>query len=139
MPESTQYYSTLNRHIFYSIAQIQQMVVNLNSGRVGKQVELYSKHVNATNMGLAKLMVFPDNSGIYFKERGPNTDQYKIESDVKNITKSIESAKESGKIDQSYQYKNSAGQLVGGNNNRNSRKISRKNSRKRTYAKSRKY
>jgi hypothetical protein len=114
MPESTGVYSGLKKSYRYTLADIQQILATANTGRAGPQVEIYSKHVHATNMGLAKLIVFPDRSGIYFKETGPNTNQYTLESDVKNINKSLEGSRESGKIDQKYQYKNSAGVLAGG-------------------------
>lgn len=114
MPESTEVYKGLRKGNRYTLANIQQIVATANTGRAGPQVEIYSKHVNATNMGLAKLIVFPDRSGIYFKENGPHTNEYMLESDVKNIEKSLESSRESGKIDTNYQYRNSAGVLAGG-------------------------
>jgi hypothetical protein len=135
MSESKKYYTGLNKKKRYSSAEIQQIVTVLNQGRVGAQVDEYTKNVHATNMGLAKLVVFPDNSGIFFKENGPFTNEYILEAHVANISRAIDSAKESGKIDKIYQYKNSAGVLVGGNR----RKISRRNSRRKSIrSKSRK-
>ena len=116
MKESTRVYRGLKtkKSYLYTLAELQQIVAAENTGRTGPQVEIYSKHVHATNMGLAKLIVFPDRSGLYFKETGPNTNQYTLESDVTNITRSIEGSRESGKIDTNYQYRNSAGVLAGG-------------------------
>jgi len=102
----------------YSLADIQFIVNSENMGRIGTQVDLYSKQIQATNMGEAKLIVYPDQSGIFFKEESPLSDRFILKSLVKNISNSIESAKESGKLNAAYQYTNSAGVLVGGRRNR---------------------
>ena len=110
----------------YSLADIQFIVNSENMGRIGAQVDLYSKQIQATNMGEAKLIVYPDQSGIFFKEESPFSERFILKSLVKNISASIESAKESGKLNAAYQYTNSAGVLVGGTRRRSRIQIRRR-------------
>ena len=102
----------------YSFLDIQFIVNSENLGRVGTQVDLYSKQIQATNMGEAKLIVYPDQSGIFFKEESPLSDRFILKSLVQNVSGPIASAKESGKINIAYQYTNSTGNLVGGRRRR---------------------
>ena len=116
-------YLTYTKGQLFSIANIEQIVSNENTKRMGQaQIDLYTKKVNATNKGLAKLIVFPDNSGIFFKETAPYTNEYVLNNTIVNVSDALTSAREtstihekSGALDfNDYRYKNSLGNLKGG-------------------------
>jgi len=120
LKKGTLYGATKGQH--FSLAFIQHIVQTENMARVGTPVVLYSKSVQATNKGLAQLIVFPDRSGIYFKEICENSNEYTLESMVPNVAKSIDSAK---KYAVPYRYRDAAGNFAGGRR----RKISRRRGR----------
>jgi len=116
-------YLTYRKAHMFSITDIQNIITTENAKRIGQlQLDLYTKKVNATNKGLGKLIVFPDNSGIFFKETAPYSNQYVLNKTAVNVADVVASAKETSEIHEKageldfndYRYKDSAGNLKGG-------------------------